>query len=164
MKSLNIKHFLGFTLSFCLLCISCVVKKKYQEPLPLMYNHYYYNETDTLFQDTEYFTFCEELPYWGQNNRIDIFHYLDSCVNLQPTLQKVKANIVLKIEVNKKGNILCRQVSIKSNDSLDPLIFRNIVNQMSNWHPGKQRKQLVSCFAFIFFNLDKGKVIPKFSK
>jgi hypothetical protein len=130
--------------------ISTCYHKNYKN---IDYSSYSFNEDIDSFNTI--FTIVQQPPFWEKN----VYVYLDSCVRKQFSFQCVNARLIITFVVYSNGKPKCQSVNISSKDSINAGFFRNSINSMPYWHPGKQRNHKLNCKKTIAFIIENGHVI-----
>lgn len=112
------------------------------------------------FNDCEYemfFAIADQPPEWNKPEQ-NIYDYLNERLNDYTIFRNAQGKIALGILIYENGKPCCHSFTNMTDWELEPEIFKNIVNDMPEWKPGKHQQKPIVFLYHILFTVRNGKV------
>ncbi|WP_243348837.1 hypothetical protein [Parabacteroides sp. FAFU027] len=97
-------------------------------------------------------------PQWN-SKKMSLIEYLNKTI-IDKNLERVKnGRIILGIIVNEQGKTCCHSFLNLTDKELDPAIYKDAVNKMPDWTPGKQSGYAIPFCKTVLLNIRNGRFV-----
>jgi len=103
---------------------------------------------------------AEKIPQWNCDS-ITIVQYMNKNVKDILMANVKSGKIVLCFLINADGKTCCSSFTNMTNCELNPLAFKDAINNMPNWISGKQNGYDAKCLKTLVLDIHNGQFIEK---